>query len=79
MMLNISGEHNQKLKEACKTLREYSIYTDKVRKYVEEMELADAVEQAIRECIAENVLYRRECAEGLSGETQSGGEGIEYI
>ena len=55
-MLNISGEHNQKLKEACKTLREYSIYTDKVRKYVEEMELADAVEQAIRECIAENVL-----------------------
>ena len=56
MMLNISGEHNQKLKEACKTLREYSIYTDKVRKYVEEMELADAVEQAIRECIAENVL-----------------------
>ena len=59
MMLNISGEHNQKLKEACKTLREYSIYTDKVRKYVEEMELADAVEQAIRECIAENVLMTR--------------------
>ena len=56
VMLNISGEHNQKLKEACRTLREYSIYTDKVRKYVEEMELADAVEQAIRECIAENVL-----------------------
>ena len=60
VMLNISGEHNQKLKEACRTLREYSIYTDKVRKYVEEMELADAVEQAIRECIAENVLEAKE-------------------
>ena len=56
VMLNISGEHNQKLKEACKTLKEYSIYTDKVRKYVEEMDLADAVEQAIRECIAGGVL-----------------------
>ena len=56
VMLNISGEHNQKLKEACRILKEYAIYTDKVRKYVEEMELADAVEQAIRECIAENVL-----------------------
>ena len=56
VMLNISGEHNQKLKEACRTLREYSIYTDKVRKYVGELELADAVERAVRECIAEGVL-----------------------
>ncbi|HJD43368.1 MAG TPA: hypothetical protein H9910_10310, partial [Candidatus Mediterraneibacter quadrami] len=56
VMLNISGKHNQKLKEACRILKEYAIYTDKVRKYVEEMGLADAVEQAIRECIAENVL-----------------------
>lgn len=56
VMLNISGEHNQKLKEACRTLREYAVYTDKVRKYVEEMELADAVDRAIRECIAEGVL-----------------------
>ena len=56
VMLNISGEHNQKLKEACRTLREYSIYTDKVRKYVGELELADAVERAIRECIAKGVL-----------------------
>ena len=56
VMLNISGKHNQKLKDACRTLKEYALYTDKVRKYVEEMELADAVEQAIRECIAEGVL-----------------------
>ena len=56
VMLNISGEHNQKLKEACRTLKGYAIYTDKVRKYAEELELADAVERAIRECIAEGVL-----------------------
>ena len=56
VMLNISGKHNRKLKEACRTLREYAIYTDKVREYAEEMELADAVERAIRECIAESVL-----------------------
>ena len=55
-MLNISGKHNQKLKEACTTLKEYAIYTDKVRKYAEETELPDAVEQAIQECIAEGVL-----------------------
>ncbi len=56
VMLNIAGKHNQKLKEACRTLREYAIYTDKVRRYVEEMELADAVERAIQECISEGVL-----------------------
>ena len=56
VMLNISGKHNQKLKEACTTLKEYAIYTDKVRKYAEETELPDAVEQAIQECITEGVL-----------------------
>ena len=56
VVLNIVGKHNQKLKEACRTLREYAVYTDKVRRYVEEMELADAVERAIQECISEGVL-----------------------
>lgn len=56
VMLNISGENNQKLKEACRTLKDYAIYTDKVRRYAEESELADAVERAIRECIEEGVL-----------------------
>ena len=56
VMLNISGENNQKLKEACRTLKDYAIYTDKVRRYAEELELADAVERAIRECMEEGVL-----------------------
>ena len=55
-MLNINGTHNQKLKDACRTLKEYAVYTDKIRRYTEEMSLEDAVERAIRECIEEDVL-----------------------
>ena len=55
-MLNINGTHNQNLKEACRTLKEYAIYTDKIRKYTEKMSLEDAVELAICECIEEGIL-----------------------
>ena len=37
-------------------LREYAIYTDKIRQYTEEMSLEEAVDRAIRECIHEDVL-----------------------
>ena len=56
VMLNLCGEHNRKLKEACRSLRDYAEYTDRIRKYVREMELEDAVERAIRECIGEGIL-----------------------
>ena len=56
MLLNISGTNNRKLKEACRTLRDYAIYTDKIRAYAETMELAEAVDRAINECIEEDVL-----------------------
>ena len=55
-VLNISGKNNRKLKEACRTLREYAVYTDKIRQYTEEMSLEEAVDRAIRECISEDVL-----------------------
>ena len=55
-LLNISGSNNQKLKEACRTLGEYAIYTDKIRAYTEEMELPEAVDRAMDECIREDVL-----------------------
>ena len=51
-----SEEYNQKLKEACRTLGEYAIYTDKIRAYTEEMELSEAVDRAMDECIREDVL-----------------------
>ena len=55
-LLNISGTNNRKLKEACRTLRDYAIYTDKIRAYAETMELAEAVDRAINECIEEDIL-----------------------
>ena len=55
-LLNIYGTNNRKLKEACRTLRDYAIYTDKIRAYTEKMELAEAVDRAINECIEEDIL-----------------------
>ena len=56
LMLNINKGHNEKLKEACKTLKDYAEYTDRVRKYSKEMALEEAVERAITECIQEGIL-----------------------
>ena len=56
VMLNISGDNNTKLKEACRTLKEYALYTDKIRLYTKSMSLEDAVERAIDECIREGIL-----------------------
>ena len=55
-LLNISGTNNRKLKEACRTLRDYAVYTDKIRMYTETMELPEAVDRAMDECIREDVL-----------------------
>ena len=56
VMLNISGDNNIGLKEACRTLKEYAVYTDKIRLYAKSMPLADAVERAIDECLREGIL-----------------------
>ena len=56
VMLNINQGHNQKLLDACRTLKDYAEYTARVRKYAREMELDDAVERAITECIREGIL-----------------------
>ena len=56
IMLNINPGYNEELKSACKTLHDYAEYTDRVRRYTEEMELEDAVERAITECIREGIL-----------------------
>ena len=56
VMMNISGDNNTGLKDACRTLKEYAVYTDKIRLYAKSMPLADAVERAIDECIREGIL-----------------------
>lgn len=55
-VLNINPGHNEELKSACKSLRDYSIYTSKVRKYAKNLPLEEAVERAITECIENDIL-----------------------
>lgn len=56
LMLNINPGYNQKLLESCKTLHDYSVYTSMVRTYAKTMDLEEAVEKAITECISNGIL-----------------------
>ena len=55
-MLNINAGHNEELMNSCRVLWEYAQYVARVRKYVAEMPLDEAVERAITECIGEGIL-----------------------
>ena len=55
-LLNICGDNNRALKEACRTLREYAVFTDKMRKYTKTMDIQTAAERTIEECIKEDIL-----------------------
>ena len=59
-MLNINEGHNEELKENCQILKEYMQYVNKVRTYMYEkkLELKDAVELAVTECIQEGILEK---------------------
>ena len=68
-VLNINEGHNALLMEHCQTLKEYSQYVAKVRKYAVGMPLDQAVEYAVDECIKENILadfLRKNRAEVIS-------------
>ena len=56
VMLNINRGHNEKLKGMCKSLKDYSEYTERVRKYARTVPVEEAVERAIQECIEEDIL-----------------------
>ncbi len=56
LMLNINPGKNDKLLNSCKSLKEYMLYTERVRAYRQEMPLRDAVIRAVDECIRENIL-----------------------
>lgn len=55
-ILNINPGMNEELKEKCPILREYVIYVEKVRSYAKILPLEEAVEQAVEDCVRENVL-----------------------
>ncbi|MBQ9134530.1 MAG: hypothetical protein IJX66_00385 [Lachnospiraceae bacterium] len=56
IQLNINAGYNKELMNRCKTLQEYSLYVDKVRKYVKKKPLKEAVEQTVTECIKDGIL-----------------------
>ena len=56
-MLNINYGRNKKLMEKCKPLRDYAILIDKIKRYTaEKKSIEEAVNQAVDECIKEDVL-----------------------
>ena len=57
-MLNINEGNNEELKNNCQILKEYMLYVNKIRSYMEKekMSLQDAVEIAVNECIKEGIL-----------------------
>ena len=55
-VLNINAGNNAEILGNCRTLKEYMLYTDKVRAYALQMPIEEAVEQAITECIEEDIL-----------------------
>ena len=55
IMLNINSGHNEVLKNTCKSLKDYSEYTRRVREYAEVRPLEVAVDQAVRAWIAAGI------------------------
>lgn len=55
-VLNINEGFNEELKEACRTLREYMQYVDKVRAYAKGRSIDAAVDRAVDECIEQGIL-----------------------
>ncbi|MBO5373176.1 MAG: hypothetical protein J6A75_10745 [Lachnospiraceae bacterium] len=55
-VLNINYGKNIKLMEACKLLKEYAQYVEKVRGYAKNMSISEAVEKAVNYCIKHDIL-----------------------
>ena len=56
-VLNINLDKKQEVLEACRLLKEYMLLVDKIRRYTSEYkDINRAAEQAVTECIEENIL-----------------------
>ena len=53
---NINQGYNEEIMDACRTLKEYAIYVERVRMYAKQMPLTAAVERAVDECIEKGIL-----------------------
>ena len=55
-VINIKYGMNQELMDKCRTLADYAFFVGRVKTYLRQMELKEAILQAIEECIKENRL-----------------------
>ena len=55
-MYNINYGCNEEIMDACRILKEYALYVERVRFYARQLPLAEAVEKAVDECIEEGIL-----------------------
>ena len=55
-MYNINYGCNEEIMDACRTLKEYAMYVERVRMYAKQMPLAKAVEKAVDYCIETGIL-----------------------
>ena len=55
-MYNINYGCNEEIMDACRILKEYAIYVERVRLYARQLPLAEAVEKAVDECIEEGIM-----------------------
>ena len=74
--LNINEGQNQELMERCRSLREYSEFVSRIRKYAAEgTEIEEAVDRTVTECIAEgkaeSVLLALEMKGSVSGQLRA--------
>lgn len=53
---NINRGCNEEIMSACRLLREYAEYVEKVREYAEKIPFKEAVEKAVDQCIREGIL-----------------------
>ena len=62
IMININYGMNKDLMAACRTLEEYAIFIDRVRRYADlsmsAAEMEKAVDKAVNECIKEGILAK---------------------
>ena len=55
-MININSGKNQSITDSCHVLYEYAVFVAKIKRYRDSMELKEAIDLAVRECIEENIL-----------------------
>lgn len=55
-MYNINYGCNEEIMDACRTLKEYAMYVERIRMHTKRMPLAQAVEKAVDACIEEGIL-----------------------